>query len=324
MFVKKEKMTVVIGSLLLVGVFALIYLGINAIAFADATSVGDENFDNYPYIEAIDDENFDDYEYQGGRLEGNFQYAETAVLYDIRWQCQVRLMTETAETYDYWFGHFNISRLVSMKDHYLTRYEAEVIVAEILYEKTGIEFDTSELVFGLLDQYAGAFRSKWLTSTRNYHELGRVYDIAIDAVTGDLLDFQGVTVVREYFGIANHNGIEFEIEDFYNLISGDNHQIIYQINNGTIDDDMFTQTEAALMAADLIYENYNVTMENLRMESNFGINIHAEIAHWRLWIMPVENVPCPCGSGNYHTPHPWFFVLVDAITGEIIEYRDYR
>ena len=109
MSLKKEKIAVVIGALLLTGVFVMAYLGINAIAFADATTSGNENVE---YQSTQEDNYIHDNSPRGDRL-----ITETADLNNGR------------ET-----GYFNVDRLMPLQDHYLTRYEAEVIVAEILYK----------------------------------------------------------------------------------------------------------------------------------------------------------------------------------------------
>ena len=290
MSLKKEKIAVVIGALLLTGVFVMAYLGINAIAFADATTSGNENVE---YQSTQEDNYIHDNSPRGDRL-----ITETADLNNGR------------ET-----GYFNVDRLMPLQDHYLTRYEAEVIVAEILYDRLGMEFDTSKFIFGLLDRYPDRGSSMWMADTRDLDAHLRVHTIAINAVTGELLAFGSSGGSVEFFNIVEHNGISFVIEDWGCPIEGSEYQ-------QSIRPYMLSQTETALIAADLIYEEFGATMEGLRMQMPFGVNDDEGIARWNVWIMPAEHDSC--GFGCYQSPDPWFYLFIDAITGEIIEIRDFR
>jgi len=295
---KKQKRTVLLGVLLLTGLFAIGYIGINRIAFAGSGAA--------TVLRPMDN-------YSNEQIES--QSSSEAVMFSsIHYEYQ--FITETADLNNgREAGYFNVDRLVPLQDHYLTRYEAEVIVAEVLSQKLGVEFDTSEFRFGLLDQTPGSTMSMWLTSTPDYDNNGQVHDISIDAITGDLLEFNSVNVTVEYFLNIEHNGISFVVEEWGNPVQESKNTRHFQPY-------MLTQVEAATLAADYIYEEYDVTMEGLRIQLPFSTNDDRE-SFWTAWIMPAEDEYF--GNGSYGTPASMFFIQINATTGELIgmDLRDF-
>ena len=380
---KKQRRTVLIGVLLLIGLFALGYIGINRIAFAgsgttavlglqdnhldehdmelsgevscdivtsgfsdNAVVVCDEDTiiltdmeigviivngfsDNVMIVRDEDTITITDDEDEHVVIEG---FSDNAEIFVDRYTVSVRstteilhnihdgepsgnpLITETAdENNGRERGYFNVDRLVSLQDHYLTREEAEVIVAEVLYERVGIEFDTSEFVFGLLDQSPGGSESMWLTGTRVYDANGQIHDIAIDAVSGNVIEFQSFYVSTEFFTTVEHRGISFVVEEWGNPVEGPEY-------SRYIRPYMITQVEAAKMAADFIYEEFGMTMEGLRMQMPLGINDYTSEGLWSVWIMPAEDEVSEYGL---ITPASLFLIQINATTGEIID-MDFR
>lgn len=293
---KKQRRSVLIGVLLLTGLFALGYIGINRIAFAGSAATAvlgvQDNSDEQDEVQSVND---------------------TRVFSPI--YNEYRLITETADANNgRETGGFNVDRLVPLQDHYLTRYEAEVIVAEILSERLGVVFNTSEFTFGLLDQTPGSSNSMWLTTTPDYDINGQIHDVSIDTVTGELLEFSSFDVSVDFFTTVSHNGVNFMIEERGHPIEGAEY-------TRYIRPYMLTQLEAATMAADLIYEEFGVTMEGLRMQMPLIISSTNE-GFWNVWIMPSEYKYE--GNGIYVSPANCFYVFINATTGEIENFQDLR
>jgi len=277
--VKEEKAKLVAKTLLLTGLFAGLFVGVNMAVFSGAVVAR---------IPAIME--------QDGPGEN-------------------RLLTETAdENHGRDWSSFNVDRLVSMEDHFLTREEAEVIVEEALYERLGLEVDASEFTFGLLDHPHSSIEAIWITMTLGYDENGLVHWININAATGELLRLDSSEVSVEFFETYTHNGIDFVVEEWGRPHEGPEYaQYIRPY--------MIGQEEAVLMAADLIYETFGVTMEGLRMQASLGIALDTDRGFWNVHIMPVGY---DIDEYGYISPAQWFYVFIDATTREVVHFQDFR
>lgn len=252
---QNERLSVFTWVLLLTSVFSIGYLGINRVVFSNSATMA---------ILGIRPEN--------QMRSGEFFQTETA-----------------DENNDDW-SWFDIDRLVSWQDHYLTRVEAEQVIAGIFSWETGLEFDFSEAHFGLLHQLPDVSKSMWITTT-GIAVNDRIYDIAIDAVTGELIEFIVYNHNMSIFTTVEHNGITFEI-----LADEQDEHI-----------ELLSPVEAAIMVADYLFENFEITLEDLQIElirrddSSWDGGIY-----WNVWIWQIEE------SGS-------FSVIIDAETGEFVE-----
>ena len=290
----KEKFIVAIGTLVLIGVFTAVYFGINAFAFTDVAT-------DIPLQQPVVTHN-------GPRI------TETA---------DDNLGLETS--------HFNVNRLASQQAHYLTRAEAEVVVAEILYEQTGLVVDMSDLIFGLLDQYPNVQRSMWITSTREYDVNGQTHDIHIDAITGEVIRFDSNQITVDYLRTITHGGTTFTIVAQGCPFNGPR-------NSNYLQPYMLTQVETAAIAADFIAENFGITMDGLRMQVIFGHNgrnmNNRNNSYWTVWVTDHNNLSggqrCQSNGqgrnqgGGCDSNTLLFNLMINATTGEIVNYHDYR
>ena len=239
---KKQRRTVLIGVLLLTGLFALGYIGINRIAFAGSGTtavlgVQDNNLDEEE--EVIDDE------YNGrGR---NF--------------C-----------------------LDPLQDQCLTREEAGVIAAEVLYEGLGIEVDTSKLYYALTEQCLKISDSVWVVTTYEYDVNGQIHDVFIDAFTGEMIRLSSTYASKGFYTTVEHRGTRFRFVEWGNPVDGPD-------NSRYISPHMISQTEAATIVDDFLFESYGVSMEDIRMEMSLCLDRTCSLAEegaWQVWIRPSE------------------------------------
>ena len=300
MMVKEETIKLVVKTLLLTGIFAGLFIGANMVVFSEAARA------RTPAMMEAEEVDVQEAE----------EHEET--LHDIHdgYLGENRLLTETAdENHGREWSSFNVDRLVPMEDHFLTREEAEVVVAEVLYEQLGLEVDASEFTFGLLDHPSHQVEAMWITSTRHYDENGEVHDVAIHAVTGELIRFESLGVVTEFFETYTHNGIDFVVEEWGNPAEGPEYTRYMR-------DYMLSREEIVLLSADFIYEEFGVTMEGLRMQASLGFGTEMSHGTWNIHIMPVEYDVDE--DGLQTTPAQWFYLFINATTGEIIHYQDFR
>lgn len=84
---------------------------------------------------------------------------------------------------------------------------------------------------------------------------------------------------------------------------------------------MLTQVEATIMVADLIYEEFGMTMEELSMQASLAISDTGE-GFWNVWAMSTEIETFDDGTITNSTS--WFYVFINATTGKVLEYLDVR
>ncbi|MCL2559860.1 MAG: hypothetical protein FWE07_05175 [Turicibacter sp.] len=293
---KTEKSKVLLGVLILIGLFALGYVGINRIAFATSgteailglrhSSVGEP-------VVALQAE------LQTEPIEEPDPVLEQ--------QEPIFRITETAD--DEHPVHFPYSILRPMEDRYITRYEAEVTVAAFLYERLGMRVAPETLIFGLTQQISTFTNRLWFTSVVDDQD-GRIHNVAVDVITGGVVLFETWHEALEAVAEVEHNGISFVIDDW-------RHPMLGPVNGRYWQPYMVDQVNAAVIAADFIYEELGITMAGLRLQLSFERNPDDQSRwEWRAWTVPCWE------TRNFSTLNVWFNLSIDAVTGEVLRYHD--
>jgi len=251
---KKQRRIVLIGVLLLTGLFALGYIGINRVAFAGSG------------IAAI------------LGVQDNQQDEE-----DDHYITQDDAESDASEEYtvppEYVY-------LIPLQDHYIKLDEAEVIFTEVLYEKTGIEFDTSDFSMILLEDPEELF-SIWLGFLLQDDKNGEDHQIRINAETGEVLEFITIRIPIE--------GDTPDTATITITISGS-----FYIEDLTADVPSHWGTEikpyhlsieeAAEVVAGVVYEEFDTTLDGHTIYLNFNDNPHHDGEYWQGWVVLEEDM----------------------------------
>jgi len=293
---KSEKCKVIVGALLLMGLFTGAYLLINNAAFVAAAE--DQSV-------TVDDE----YEYQ---IDGEtIDYTD-----ENQMDNEIIYYTDGDDGYSYGtdgdreLRYFQVYYDISLQDHYITGYEAEIIIAEEFLYKMDIELSAVDSVKSLtLTElpYHDEYYSIWFATIdyqineRDFHST-----IEIDAETGQLVFFMTEQLPLNHYVTLEHNGISFVVSEDQRADDA-----------GYLQPYMITREEAAMIAAEFAYEEFGMTMEGLRMSVElFQSDFYPTGYFWYIGFIPID----------WDYPEGWIgqlpFIIFNAVTGEIDRYGD--
>ena len=326
---KQSRVKAVAGALVLTGVFAGMYLGVNNLAFVSAT----EGEETTPY------ETVDVYE-EGGTLEVE-RLTELAMELDDEAALQEAIRNEVLAIWGWDATEEEINQqvefrmLTTPRAHHLSENDAKAIGAQWIYEEFGVRananasdhnffvsFNHEDL--GIVNQ------SFWMGTLemRDFHgytENGEMivygnslnaFTFVIDGITGERIAIRdGMLPLEPASTIITVGDMEVTVLD-------------YSVEPNTCNPSFHVEQqsyhlsveEAALLMVETIYEDFGINLDGHRIHMTLDLRLMMDETEVESWSAHVTRPDETYTAGA----QLMFWVSVNAITGEIINVVDAR